>query len=315
VIQSASLPEQRTVVGTISNIAQRAREAGIGMPALTVVGEVVRLRERLRWYDTKPLFGLRVLVTRAEDQAGDMVQALRDAGAAAIVAPAISIAPPDDAEPLARAVRQVSGYTWLVLTSRNGVNAFFTELRAQAGDARRLGGVKLAAIGPATAAALRERGVEADAVPAVYRGEAVAEAIIAAHGGDLRGVRVLLCRAAIARDALPDALRARGGEVDVVAAYRTLPAAGEDQARLRGLFEAKALDVVTFTSTSTVDSTLASLGERGRELLNGLTLASIGPITSEALERHGLRASVTASEYTVPGLIDALERHRQETRA
>ncbi|MFI5307050.1 MAG: uroporphyrinogen-III C-methyltransferase [Polyangiales bacterium] len=315
VIQSASLPEQRTVVGTVADIAARASDAGIGLPALTVVGEVVRLRERLRWYDTKPLFGLRVLVTRAEDQAASMVQALRDAGAAAVVAPAIRIAPPEDLAALARAVRDVSGYAWLVLTSQNGVEAFFAELRAQGGDARCLGGVRVAAIGPVTAERLREHGIEPDVVPEVYRGEAVAEAIVAAHAGVLKGVRVLLCRAAVARDALPDALRGCGAAVDVVASYRTLPATERDQARLRTLFESSALDVVTFTSSSTVDNTLSALGPDARRLLSGLTLASIGPITSEALARHGLSASVTASEYTVPGLIHALQRHRQEKRA
>jgi uroporphyrinogen III methyltransferase/synthase len=315
VIQSASLPEQRTVVGTVADIAQRAREAGIGMPALTVVGEVVGLRRQLRWYDVQPLFGLRVLGTRAAEQAHAMTQALRDAGASAVLAPAIRFSPPEDPAPLRRALGELDRYAWVVLTSANGVDAFFAELRAQRGDARRLGRARVAAIGSATAERLRQHGVDPDVVPERYRGEALAEAIGAEHGGRMHGLRLLIARAAVARDALPEALRAAGAEVDVVAAYRTLAAGAEDSARVRAAIDAGEIDAITFTSSSTVDNTLLMLGDDARRLLSRLTVASIGPITTETAERHGVRVDVTASEYTVPGLVGALARHRLEQHA
>lgn len=308
VIQSASLPSQRTVIGTVATIAARANEARIGMPALTIVGDVVTLRERLRWYDLKPLFGKRVLVPRASAQAAAMAQRLRDAGAEPVVAPAIRIAPPHDTSALARAVRDVAGYGWLAFTSANGVHAFFHELREQAGDARRLARTQVAAIGPATAAALREQGVAPDVVAQEFVGEAVADAILARHK-DGTPLRVLLARAAVAREALPDRLRAAGAEVDVVAAYQTLPPLPEDAARLRSLILAGGVDVVTFTSSSTVEQTLAAVGEGALEALAKLTVASIGPITRDTAVGRGIRVDVTAESYTTEGLIAALSQH------
>jgi uroporphyrinogen III methyltransferase/synthase len=314
VIQSASLPQQRTVLGTVATIAQRAHDAGIGMPALTVVGEVVRLREHLRWYDSKPLFGKRVLVTRAADQAASMAQALRDAAAEPVLAPAIRIASPANEAALHNAVAEVGSYAWLVLTSRNGVDAFFGELRRQGADARRLGGVRVAAIGPATAACLREHGIEPDAMPDEYRAEAVAEVILARHAGDMRGASVLLVQAEVARDALPDKLKKAGARVEQVPAYRTLPPLAAERARLRETLERGEMDVVTFTSASTVDNTVAALGTGAALVLARVTVASIGPITTEAAERHGLHVAITASESTVEGLVTALETHFKEKR-
>jgi uroporphyrinogen III methyltransferase/synthase len=187
-------------------------------------------------------------------------------------------------------------------------------LRAAGGDARRLGAARVGAIGPATAARLRAHGIEPDLVPEEHRGEALAEAVLARHGGDLRGVSVLLARAAVARDALPDALREAGARVEVVAAYRTLPPEPDARARLLRSVERGGLDAVTFTSSSTVENTLAALGPDATRLLAGSTIASIGPITTATAERHGLRVAVTAEQFTVPGLIRALERHFQETQ-
>jgi uroporphyrinogen III methyltransferase / synthase len=313
VVQSASLPAQRAVVATVGTIAQRAREAGLGMPALTVVGDVVRLREQLRWYDRKPLFGKRVLITRPEGQASSTAQGLRDAGAEPVLVPAIRIVAPSDPEPLRRAVREIDGYGWAVFTSANGVRAFFGELAAQQKDARRLCTVRVAAIGPATAAELRARGVEPDAVPDEYRGEAVADALLARHGGPASGVRVLLARAEVARDALPERLRAAGAAVDVVSAYRTVAPGEPERARLRELIAGGEVDVLTLTSSSTLLRTLEALGEDGVALLARLTVASIGPITTETAQRRGVRVDVTATEYTERGLIAALERYFEET--
>jgi uroporphyrinogen III methyltransferase / synthase len=319
VIQWASTPQQRTVVGTVANIAERAAAAGLGMPALTVVGEIVRLREKLRWYDTKPLFGKRVLVTRAREQSESLAQALREAGAVAVELPMISIQPPSDPAPLQRAVKRLRDYRFVVFTSQNGVQAFFKALAAEGGDSRALGECRVAAIGPGTAEALAPFGIKPDVVPEDYRGEALAEAILRAHSGaaamsgkPLAGVKVLLARAAVARDVLPDTLREAGAEVDVVPAYETHGASPEARMRLRELLQNRELDVITFTASSTVSHTLSALAPDGPDLLRDLTLASIGPITSQTAADAGLQVHVTAEEYTIQGLVHALTRHFSE---
>ena len=309
VIEQASLPRQRTVVATVGTIAEAARAASIGMPALTVVGEVVTLRDALRWYDVQPLFGKRVLVTRPEDRSLDLARMLRDQGAEALRLPAIRIAPPDDPEPLSRAVREARGYDWIVWTSASGVRAFFDEVERQGLDARALGAARICAIGPATAAVLREHGLRADVIPSEFRGEGAAQAVLDAHGGDLHGVRILLPRAAVAREVLPDTLRAAGAHVDVVHAYQNLPPAPDDEAAIRRAFDEGAIDVVTFTAPSTVASVVRILGDRAIASLAHLTVASIGPVTTAAAEALGVRVDVTAEQYTAEGLVDALRAH------
>jgi uroporphyrinogen III methyltransferase/synthase len=315
VIQWASLPQQRTIVGSVATIARLARDAGIGVPALTIVGEVVRLREQLRWYDRKPLFGKRVLITRPADQTAGMAQLLRDQGAEPVLAAAIRIVAPEDPAQLQRCVSELARYDWVVWTSRNGVDAVFAELARQRGDARKLQRACVAAIGPATAERLREHGIEPDVIPAEHRGEAVAEAMLARHGGDMRDKRVLLPRAAVARDALPELLRKAGAAVDVVPAYRTLPPDAGERARMRAAIEQGDVEIVTFTSSSTVHNMVEALGADAAAALNRLTLASIGPITTETAERHGLQVAITAADYTTEGLIAALVRYFTDRRA
>lgn len=309
VVQSASLPRQRTVVGTVGDIADKVRDAGITMPALTIVGEVVRLRESLRWFDTKPLFGQRVLVTRPSGRAAVLSQLLRDQGAQPVEAPTIRIVAPEDPEPLRIAVRDLDDYAWVVFTSRNGVERLFAELDRQGEDARRLGGARIAAIGPGTAEELGLHGIRPDHVPDEYRGEAVARAVLDVHDRDMTGTRVLLPRAAVARDVLPDTLREAGADVDVVPAYRSVPPEGEEVERLRRLVRGGEVDVVTFTASSTVQNLVELLGDDAAEALAPLTVASIGPITTETAERLGVRVDVTARVYTNEGLVEALVRH------
>jgi uroporphyrinogen III methyltransferase/synthase len=325
VIQSASTPSQRTIVGTVADIAEKANAAGIGMPALTIVGEVVKLREQLRWFDNKPLFGKRVLVTRAVDQSDSLAQALRERGAQAIELPMIRIEPPADPAPLQAAVAALRSYQWLVFTSQNGVRAFFAELARQGQDSRSLFGLRIAAIGPSTAQALQPFGVRCDVMPDSFRGEALAEVMLREHAGvhstGMRAVRVLLPRAAVARDVLPETLRAAGAHVDVVEAYRTHGATAETVQKVNELIDQGELDVVTFTASSTVDHTLAALGAKepsagarnGAQRLRGLTLASIGPITTATAVARGLEIDVTAETYTIDGLVSALERHFKTT--
>ncbi len=303
VIQSASLPRQRCVVGTVATIGALAREAGLGLPALTIVGDVVSLRDSLRWYDAQPLFGKRVLVTRPAHQSDDLARMLREEGAEAIMAPAIRIVPPEDPAPLREAVARM-GYDWVVLTSANGVSALFDEIARQGKDARALGGARVCAIGPATAEALRSHGIVADTMPEEYRGEGAAEAVLAA--GDPKGLRVLIPRAEVAREALPDLLREAGAEVDVVPAYRTVGATEDDAIAIRDAIHRKLVDVVTFTSPSTVREVAAALGEHADALREGFTIACIGPITGDAAKARGWPVHVLPTDYTSAGLVAAL---------
>jgi uroporphyrinogen III methyltransferase/synthase len=304
VIQWGARPAQRTLTGTLSGIAAAAKQAGLTNPAVVVVGEVVRLREHLRWYDSRPLFGRRVLVPRPVEQGKHTAMAVRARGAEPVLEPLIRIAPPPDAERLRRAVLEASTYDWVVFTSANGVERFFAALREVSRDARAFGSARVAAIGPKTAAELETRGVVADLVAKDFVGEGLARDLLAMGPAG----RVLVARALVARDVLPDALRAAGAEVDVVAAYETLPA-DEAGASLRRRLDGGELDVVLLTSSSTVSELVARLGRDAATLLSRVTLASIGPVTTKTAEDLGLRVDVTADVYTVDGLLDALERH------
>jgi uroporphyrinogen III methyltransferase/synthase len=304
VIQWGARPEQRVVTGTLGDIAARVREANVANPAVIVVGDVVRLRDELRWYDDKPLFGKRMLVARPAAQAAKTAQAIRERGAEPIVAPAIEIVDPPEPAELRRALAELDGYDWVLFTSANGVERAFAELRALGRDARAFGRAALGAIGPATAAALRERGLEPELVAEEHVGEGLARAVLA-HGG---GRRILLPRALVARDALPAQLRSAGCDVDVVAAYATRAVPAERARATVELLERGGVDVVLFTASSTVGAVCNVLGAHAVELLGGTTVASIGPITTRTAIERGLRVDVTADVYTVSGLLDALER-------
>ena len=258
------------------------------------------------------LKGKRVLVTRSSKQAGKLSLALQQAGAVPVQVPVIAFAPPQDPEPFRRAVAAVERYEWVVLTSTNGVEALFDELGRQGREpAVCLRHTRVAAIGPATAKALRDGDVIVEVVPDEYRGEAMATAVIARYQTGMAGVRILLARAAEARDALPELLREAGALVEVVEAYRAVPPGNLACARLRKILEQGELDAITFTSSSTVRHTLQMLGGDAHELLRGLVVASIGPITTETADGNGLRVNVTAAEYTIDGLVKALTDHYQ----
>lgn len=305
IIQWGTRPGQRTVTGKLGELADLAEQHGMGSPALVVIGGVVALREKLRWFDSKPLFGKRVLVTRAQEQSSELARKLREAGAEPLQVPTLEIHPSPEPEALARAAREARGYDWVVFTSGNGVARFFEELDRQGLDARAFGAARVAAIGPGTAASLRARGLRPDLVPEVFRGEALAEALLAASPRP----RVLLPRARVARDVFPDAVRAAGGSVEVVAAYETRTPGDDARAALRERLAARDVDVITFASSSAVENLLALLGDDAPALLAGLTLASIGPVTTATAEKAGLRVAVTASSSTLDGLVEALEAH------
>ena len=304
VIQWGARPGQRVVVGRLADIADTARDAGLSNPAIIVVGEVVRLRESLRWYDTRPLFGRRVLVPRPVGQAERTAQALRERGAEPRVVPVIEIVPPADPAPLESAAARLADYDWVLFTSANGVEQLFLALRRAGRDARAFGTAKIGVIGPRTAEALERFGVRADRIADEHVGEGLARDILAL--GTPR--RVLIARALVARDALPALLREAGAEVDVVAAYETRPAPAGPKSLVE-LVETRAVDTVLFTSSSTVKTTVERLGASAIELLGRLTVASIGPITTRTAEELGVRVDVTATTFTVDGLLDALEKY------
>jgi uroporphyrinogen III methyltransferase/synthase len=304
VIQWGARPEQRVVTAPLDRIAAVALAAGLKNPAIILVGEVATLRDQLAWYDSRPLSGKRIVVPRAAEQARETAGAVRERGAAAIALPMIEIAPPPDAARLAAAVADMKSYDWVLFTSSNGVEQLRLELERAGRDARAFGSARVGAIGPKTAEALSRLGIVADVVAREFVGEGLASAVL----GQGTPRRVLLLRALVARDALPEALRARGCQVDVVAAYETKPLTGSG-AELRQRIEAGSVDAILFSSSSTVTSTLDALGEGGAELLRRIVVGSIGPITTRTLQAAGLPPSVQAASYTVEGLLDALEEH------
>ncbi len=294
VVSWGTYPRQRTVTGTLADLTDRAAAAGIEPPGVTVIGEVAALRERLRWWDEGPLFGKRIAVTRARDQAADMVERLEREGAEVVLCPTIRIQRLPDAD-LSSLERP---YDWVVFTSANGVAALAETLRERHQDLRVLGRAKIAAIGPETARAAERHGLWVDYVPPRYVAESVAEAFPEA----VFGKRLLIPRAKEAREVLPDLWRAAGATVDVVPVYETLPDLDGIE-RLRGRIAEGALDIVTFTASSTVKNLLKGITA---ESLRSLTLAAIGPITAATLREAGLEPKVEAEEHTVEGLVTAL---------
>jgi uroporphyrinogen III methyltransferase/synthase len=301
VIENGTRPEQRTVVGTLESIASDAKREGLGAPAIVVIGGVVALREELRWFDRTPLFGKRVLITRPLRQAQDFSRALLARGVEPILAPTIVIGPPDDTHAARRAIDELHSYSWVVFTSQNGVDAFFDRLSSLGADARYLGKIKVAAIGPKTAERLRVHGVRADLVPREFVSEEIGRMLIEATQD---GESVLIFRAQEARDVLPEMLEDAGRRAHVVAAYKTSfeidPAFDEKVARA---------DILTFTSASTVRGYAEILGgnEGAVRAARGKLIACIGPITSGVAEEIGLHVDVVADIYTTDGLLDAIE--------
>ena len=303
VIQWGSLPEQQVAMGTLADIAERARE--IQSPAITVIGKVVDLRESLNWFERLPLFGKRIVITRARPQASVLHEELTALGARVIEIPTIEIRPPDSWEPLDAAIRKLETFDYLLVTSANGVLNFLARLAACGRDVRALKGLIIGAIGPATAAEFARTGVRVDLLPKEY----VAEGLLAALGDrDLKGKAFLIPRAKVARDVVPRVLEERGARVEVVEAYQTatpeIPAA--ELARLL----APPPDAITFTSSSTATNFAKLVGhDRLAGVLRGTVIASIGPVTSETLRHLGLTVTVEAPESTVSGLVKTLEHY------
>ena len=312
VIQWGTTKKQRTVTGTLENIVERVKEKGITAPAIIVVGGVVELRETLNWFEKKPLFGRTILVTRAREQASEFVRMLEEHGAQCLVFPTIKVIPPSSWEALDESIRSLETYDWLIFTSVNGVKFFFRRLFDLGKDVRELKGLKICAIGPKTAEEIRSHGIRPDFVPSEYRAEAVVEGL---RGEDIKGKNILLPRAAVAREILPEKLREMGARVDVVEAYRTVLPEKKDGHVEEAITTGK-VDCITFTSSSTVKNFTRFFPAKEIEKLQaGILVACIGPITAETARNRGFQVHITPEEYTLDALTESLVRYyRQKTR-
>jgi uroporphyrinogen III methyltransferase/synthase len=298
IVREGTKPTQETLVGTLETIVADVERVQFKAPAIVVIGNVVNERETIRWFDNNPLFGKRVLVTRARESADEFADKLWERGAEPVIAPAIAIGPPDDPAPARAAIANLETYAWVVFTSQNGVDACFDALRAEGGDARRFGHAKVAAIGSKTAARLMAHGVRAEFVPADFVAEHVAEGLLERTG---TGERILVYGAQEMREVLARTLRDANRHVDAVAAYKTSHVVDANLATL-----AESTDVWTFTSASTVASFVENVPGAG-DLAQTKIVACIGPVTANAALEAGISVDVVADEFTVDGLILALE--------
>ncbi|MFC2007603.1 uroporphyrinogen-III C-methyltransferase [Chloroflexota bacterium] len=304
VIKDGTTPRQKTVVGTLADIAARVDEAKLSPPAVVVVGEVVSLREKLPWFDNRPLFGKRVLVTRSRHQASKLSRLLTEHGALPIELPVIDIQQPANYDELDRAIENLASYQWLVFTSTNGVDVFFHRLCTSNFDSRALCGLKIGAIGAATASALETNGIRPDYIPDVYTGQGFIEGL---ENQKISSQRFLLPRADIADHELTDGISRLGATVHEVTAYRTVPVA-EVVSRAGKMLASGKIDVITFTSSSTVFNLVAGFEGKDPEV-NGATIACIGPKTAATADRAGLKVDIIAGEQTITGLVASLEQY------
>lgn len=303
-IRWGTTPDQETLTGTLGDIAALARERGFSPPAVCVVGAVVGLRGRLGWFEKKPLFGKGIVITRPEEQAEELSALLRGKGARVISFPTIRIAPPDDYGDLDRAIEHIEQYQWIVFTSANGVRSFFERFSDVRGDIRDLRGIRICTIGPATRGCVESYHIPVDLVPDEYLSEGVVEAF---KNLDITGAKILLPRAEIAGDVIPEGLSAMGARVDVAVAYRTVSPGG-DGTEIRELMANGKVDVLTFTSPSTVGNFIDIVGGRSA-IPDRVRIACIGPVTESACQKAGLRVDIMQGPYSIPGLVEAIERH------
>ncbi len=295
-VRWATRPDQQTIAGTLEDLAARIEHAGLRPPATIVIGEVVALRDRFNWFEKLPLFGMRIIITRDRRQSAMLAEPLEALGAETLFVPVIEIAPAE-ASSLERAIGELDRYDWLIFTSVNGVRHFVGALDRSDRDLRALK-AKLCAIGPATRAAIEALHLRVDVMPPEYVAESLIDALA---GEDLQGKRILLPRAAVARDLVPVTLRERGAIVDVVDAYRTIIPANAAAAVKDAL--ARKPHWITFTSSSTVKNFIEVAG---REALEGIKVASIGPVTSATARELGVRVDVEADPHTIDGLVAAI---------
>jgi len=306
VVRWASTPQQRSVVGTLETITQVVTDAAIKPPALIIVGEVVKLRDTIDWYEKRPLFGKKIIVTRTREQASELVVGLEDFGANCLEYSTIHIKPVANYDILDNELERLNEYHWILFTSLNGVKYFFDHLYSLGMDARDLKGTDLAVVGKSTADFLLNYGLNADLIPSTFTGEGLAESLL---DQGVEGRNILIPRALQAREILPETLRGAGAQVTVAPVYENCPAAG-DKESLREELQNGEVEMVTFTSSSTVRNFLAMIDAENQEelqqLLSGIKIAAIGPITAKTVTDNGLHVDVQPTEYTITGLIEAI---------
>lgn len=305
-------PDQKTVVSTLDSIADKAVNEGIKPPAVMIVGNVVKLRESLKWYEKKPLFGHRMLITR--DYTPEY-EPLEDLGAEVFEFPTIKVVPPSDYIALDQTIGRIETYHWIIFTSANGFAYFIGRIIDLGKDIRDLKGIKICSIGAKTAAAIRKFGLKVDLVPDEFNAEALIAAFISEartsvqdaryKTSNLEGLRILLPRAEIARDLFPDRVRELGGEIDCPVAYRTVKPEKHGK-RLHRFLKAGRISVATFTSAATFTNFVEMLGDEAVDFLKGVAIAAIGPVTAKAIEKSGLKVSIIPKEATIAAMVDEI---------
>ncbi len=315
VIRWASTPKQKSVEGTLETISQVVKENDIKAPALIIVGDVVKLRNKINWFEKRVLFNRNMLITRTREQASELVSALEENGANCIEIPTLHMEPMTDTSRLDAAIAQINNYKWIIFTSINAVNWFFKRIEDKGLDARVLFGVKIAVIGQATAKHLRSYGLKADLIPKVFTGEGLAEAML--NDGISNGDKILIPRALKAREILPAKLRQAQADVDIIPVYQNVvPEKNRDE--LRQLLENKEIDLITFTSSSTVNNFVDMLAIKDKSelqrLLSPVTIASIGPITSKTVEEQGLVVDIQPKQATIQEMVNAITSYFQSKK-
>ncbi len=311
VVRWASTPQQRSVVGTLATITEVVQEAGIKPPALVIVGDVVKLRKSIDWFEKRPLFGKRMVVTRTRAQASELVAKLEENGAACLEYSTIHIEPVDDYQALDQALEVMDSYDWVLFTSLNAITYFFKRLNATGRDSRFLASCCIGAVGRATAEELLKHGIKADLVPENFTGEGLAKALIT---GDVQDKKILLPRALKAMETLPEMLTDAGADVTIAPVYQNIPPQGRKD-ELRDQLSEGDIDLVTFTSSSTVTNFLTMVDAKDatelHQLLDGVQFAAIGPITAETVRKNGLTVDIQPENYTIADMVDAIVDHYQ----
>ncbi|MDP3260873.1 MAG: uroporphyrinogen-III C-methyltransferase [Thermodesulfovibrionales bacterium] len=307
VIRWGTRPDQKTITGTLRDIADIVKEKDIKPPAVMVVGEVVKLRKTLMWYEKKPMFGHRVLVTR--EHAGGF-EPLEDLGAEMIEFPTIEIAPPENYDELDRAINKIEAYNWIIFTSGNGVKYFLKRMMEKDKDIRDLKGIKICAIGTKTAAEIKKYGIKVDLIPEEFNAEGLIEAFLKIQNSklknqSLKGIKILLPRAEKAREIFPEKVRELGGEIDVPVTYRAVKPEMHGK-RLKRFLKEGRISVATFTSASTFDNFMEIIGEDADELLRDVAIAVIGPVTAGAVEKAGLKVEIMPETATIEAMVEEI---------
>jgi len=305
VISRGTYANQKTIIGTIENIASRVdKDNQVTSPAVIIIGDVIKLRDKINWYEKKPLFTKKVIVTRAKKQSSDIVEQLSYLGAEPIEFPSIEISKPKSWNKVDNAIRNINKYDWLVFTSTNGVESFFDRLKDKGIDIRELNGLKIAAIGQETANAINKRGILVNIIPEDYRAEGLINSF---SGIDLAGKKFLIPRAKRARKILPDSLKNLGAKVDIVSVYETKMPNNSNQREIRKLLKNNQIDIITFTSSSTAKNFISTFPELNRR--NRAIIACIGPITANTVRKFGLKPDIISKKFTVSCLLKEIEEY------